>query len=258
METVAEKILIVDDDPEFRMELKDALQGYDVLEASSSQEALSIIRRPHELGIVILDVMMPGLTGIDALREIKKTDPGLAIIMLTGHSSKDVVIESLQAHADDFLEKPVDIAAMKRAIDKIWDRRRSRDGSGVLGLDDKIEKTKRFVERNCFKKVTLSDAAESVCLSPKYLSRIFKESAGVGFSSYRLKIKIDKSKELLSASAYNVNQISEKLGYENTESFCRQFRKLTGYAPSAYRKKMASQNGHAKASKSRRNKRKKS
>ncbi len=233
---MADKILIVDDDVELRQELKDLLSEYEVLEASEGRLALDMLKRANEIGVVILDVMMPGLSGLDILAEIKRIEPELTTIMLTGHGSKDVAIEALRSRADNFLEKPVDPQALKEIVDKSLEATKG-DPNLPLGTKEKIEKVLRFVERNCFKKTTLKEAARAVYLSPKYLSRIFKERTGMGFSQYRLKIKTERAKELLSKPGYNVGQISDKLGYENIESFIRQFKKITGYTPTEFRRK---------------------
>ena len=235
---MAEKILIVDDDGDLRGELKDFLEDYEVFEASNGQDALKLLKRANEIGVVILDVMMPVMGGLDCLEEIKKTDPDLGVIMLTGHSSKDVAIEALRGRADDYLEKPIKIDRLKSAIERLMEARRGEADVGTMDLKAKIEKVKGFIERNCFKKVNLKDASAVVYLSPKYLSRIFKEYAGMGFNDYRLSKKIEKAKELLLKSGANINQISEKLGYENTESFIRQFKKFTKYTPTAFRIKI--------------------
>ncbi len=235
-----EKILIVDDDADFREELRDYLEDYEIAEASSGVEALNLLKRANEIGAVILDVMMPGLTGTDVLGEIKKIDPSLGIVILTGHSSKDVAIEALKGHADDYVEKPVDIGKIKEIIARLLARRNGETDIDASDTKGKIHKVRQFIEKNCFKKTTLKDAAEAVCLSPKYLSRVFKENAGIGFNDYRLKVKIGAAKELLAKSGYNVNQVSDKLGYENTESFIRQFKKLTKYTPTEFRKKIKS------------------
>ncbi|MBF0511290.1 MAG: helix-turn-helix transcriptional regulator [Candidatus Omnitrophica bacterium] len=100
-----------------------------------------------------------------------------------------------------------------------------------------MEKVQKFIERNCFKKTTLKEAAEAVSLCPKYLSRVFKQHTGIGFNEYKLKIKMNESKELLRKSEYNINQISDKMGYENTESFIREFKKWTGKTPLKFRNK---------------------
>ncbi|MDD2752751.1 MAG: response regulator [Candidatus Omnitrophica bacterium] len=234
---MADKILIVDDDRELREELRDALDEYEAIEASNGQEALQLLRRANEIGVVIMDVMMPGPSGIEVLEEIRKTDPDLGIIMLTGHSSKDVAIEALKGHANDYIEKPADIRVLKETIEKLLASRRGEADAATLDLAGKVEKVKRFIERNRYKKTTLKEASQAVYLSPKYLSRIFKEHAKTGFNDYRLKIKIAEAKKFLEKSGYNVNQISDKLGYENTESFIRQFKKFTGKTPTEYRHK---------------------
>ncbi len=233
-----DKILVVDDDADLRNEICDFLDGYNTIQAASGDEAMKILKRANEIGLVILDVMMPGTSGLDALAEIKKTDPGIKIIILTGHSSKDVAIEALQSRADDFIEKSTDVGKIKESVERLMDISRGNGDLSSMSLKDKIEKVKKFVERNCYRKTGLKEAAESVCLSPKYLSRCFEQVAGIGFTEYKLKIKINKAKELLAKSGYNVNQVSEKLGYENAESFIRQFKKLTKSTPTEYRNKL--------------------
>lgn len=234
---MADKILIVDDDEDLRGELASFLDGYSVVQARNGEEALKILKRANEIGLVILDVMMPGINGLDVLAEIKKDNPSLKTVILTGHSSKDVAIEALKNRADDYIEKPLFADKIKEVVEKFLERG-AADALHPPDLKDKIEKVKRFVERNCYKKTSLEDAAGSVFLSPKYLSRVFKERVGTGFNEYKLKIKIAGSKELLSRTGLNINQISDKLGYENTESFIRQFKKFTKLTPTGFRKKI--------------------
>jgi len=231
------KILIVDDDPELRSELRDLLEGYDVIEAGNGEEAIKILRRANEIGLVILDVMMPGMSGIDVLGAIKKSDPDLNIIILTGCSSKDTAAEVLKGRADAYIEKPVNTGKITDAVERLLGKPSGQTTDiSVMGLEDKIEKVKRFIERNRYKKVTLKEAASAVCLSQKYLSKIFRNCSKTGFTDYKLKVKIDAAKELLKKSGYNVDQISYKLGYENTESFIRQFKKIMHKTPTEYRR----------------------
>lgn len=230
-----EKILIVDDDRELRQELKEALREYEVIEAADAAEAVKRLSRANEIGVVLLDVMMPRALGTDVLREIKKKDPEMGVIILTGHSSKEVAVEALKGRADDYVEKPADIRELKRVIENILDRRKEKMGVEINTLQGKIEKVKRFVQMNRYKKTTLNEAAEAVCLSPKYLSRVFKEQVKKGFNEFRLQIKIDEAKKLLRNTALNINQVADKLGYENTESFIRIFHKFTRISPAKFR-----------------------
>jgi two-component system response regulator YesN len=231
---VSYKILLVDDDKDFRSLFKECLEDYEILEAVSGQEALRMLKKAHDIDLVILDIVMPGLSGTDALREIKKTDPGLAVIIFTAYGSKDAAVEALRGHADDFIEKGADIAETKRIIDHVLEARKK--GVDTSDINGKIERAKRFVERNCYKKVCLKEVAESICLSPKYVSRVFKQHTGQGFSQYRLKIKVREATVLLKDTGYSISQIADKLGYKNVESFIRQFKKITGITPSSCRK----------------------
>lgn len=228
------KILLVDDSVTFREEFKDALEGYEVIEASSGREALDILKKPNEISLIVLDIKMPGRAGTDVLKDIKKIAPEVKVIILTGYGSKDTAIESLRGHADDYIEKTQDIEKTIDIINKILMEQIAYDGQpGDLRI--KMEKVKQFIERNCNKKVSLDDAARVVFLSPKYLSRAFKEVTGTGFNEYRISVKLEKSKELLLNTSHGVCQVAYKLGFENAESFMRLFKKNTGLTPSEFR-----------------------
>lgn len=230
-------ILLVDDDKDFRDEMRDCLEDYKIIEASNGEEALELLRKPNEIDLVILDVMMPGLSGTEVLKEIKGMAPDLGIIILTGYSSEGIAIESLKGHADDYIEKPVNINKIKESIEDLLEATKKKCSLDISSIKGKIERVKHFAERNYHKRVCLKDAAKAVYLSPKYLSRIFKQNTGIRFNEYKFRIKIKKAKELLKKTGYNINQISDKIGYKNTESFIKIFKKLTGCTPTEYREK---------------------
>ncbi|MDD5449770.1 MAG: response regulator [Candidatus Omnitrophica bacterium] len=231
-------ILLVDDDKDFRTEFKDAFfEDYEIKEASNGEEALLILKRPNEIDLVVLDVNMPGQRGTEVLKEMRAAAPDLRIVMLTGNSSEDVAIDSLKGHADDYLTKPLNVEEAKDVIKELLDTRKGEIDVTTADAATKMEKVKQFIERNCFKKISLEDAAQVVCLSPKYLSRLFNEVTKKSFSQFKIGVKIKKAKELLTSTGATVNQVAYKLGYENAESFIRQFKKLTGLTPTEYRQK---------------------
>lgn len=230
------RILLVDDDEALRTDFPLWYEEYDITPAASAEDALKLLGRPHEFDLVVMDVQMPGLDGLEALQRVKAAAPALPVIIMTGYSTKDAAIRAVKAHADNYLEKPFDLKAMRAAIEKELSRRRGEADPGEMDLGGKIEHVRWFLEGNCFKQVSLEDAAATVYLSPKYLSRAFRERTGLGFNEYRLKVKMAQAKKLLKTTGLTVKQISAKLGYANAESFIRQFQKVAGQAPSAYRK----------------------
>lgn len=230
-------LLLVDDDRDFREEIRECLDDYNIIEASNGEQAIGILKRPNEIDLVILDVMMPGLSGTKVLKKIKNMNPDLGIIILTGFSSKDIAIDALRGHADDYIEKPVDIIKIKKTIEKLLHSNTIEKNINISEIDEKIDRIKRFINKNYDKRVNLKNTASAICLSPKYLSRIFKEKTGMGFNQYRLAIKIEKAEKLLEETDFNINQIADRIGYNNTESFNRAFKRIMHCTPTEYRKK---------------------
>ena len=118
------RVLLVDDEEEFVSALSERLmlRGIEVESALNGEEALaSLVEKEFE--VVILDVMMPGLGGLEVLRQIKSTHPNTQVILLTGHGSTREGIEGMRLGAFDYLIKPVDIeemlAKMKEAASKV-------------------------------------------------------------------------------------------------------------------------------------------
>ena len=103
-------VLLVDDELEFLATLVKRLtkRGLNISTAKNGEDALKIIGG-KVIDVVVLDVRMPGMDGIQTLREIKKIDPLMEVIMLTGHASVEVAIEGMELGAFDYLMKPADI-----------------------------------------------------------------------------------------------------------------------------------------------------
>ena len=111
------KILIVDDENDFRETIIKRLRArkVDIEGADSGPKALEMLDA-QDFDVIILDVKMPGMDGIEALREIKLKKPLVEVIMLTGHASVESGIQGMQLGAFDYVMKPV---ALDDLIDKI-------------------------------------------------------------------------------------------------------------------------------------------
>jgi DNA-binding NtrC family response regulator len=118
------RVLLVDDEKDFLEVLIRRLKKrqVNVDGVSSGEEALQYLRvRP--IDVVVLDVKMPGMDGITALQEIKKLDPLIEVIMLTGHASLEVALEGMRSGAFDYLMKPAEIDEL---LYKIEDAQRAK------------------------------------------------------------------------------------------------------------------------------------
>ena len=122
---------------------------------------------------------------------IKKINPKQKVILLTGYSSKYVVVEALRSDADESIEKPFDVKKMKAVFERLLEEKRDIDEEGYGNRDIKVKQAQRFISRNCNKSVTLRDVSRELFLSPKYFSRMFKEKTGRGFTKYKIELKIE-------------------------------------------------------------------
>jgi DNA-binding NtrC family response regulator len=121
------KILLVDDEERFRTNLKKMLaaQGLNVTALASGPEALDeLARQPYD--VILLDVRMPGMDGLETLAAIKKDHPDSEVIILTGHASVDAAAEIIRLGAAEFLLKPCPIEEIVAKIETTYDRKLAR------------------------------------------------------------------------------------------------------------------------------------
>ena len=229
-------ILVIDDDLDFCKEFKECFSEYAICDAQNARGAMEILSKPHEIDLIFLDVSLPDMKGTELLNVIRQDYPSLSVIIMTGYGSKDVVVEALRAQATDYIEKPIDIGLVKSLIQKIVDSNGGEIDSANGSARDKIKRVKTYIERNVMKKVELEDVAKLVYITPKYLSRLFKDQTGVNFCDYKLSIKMKEAQKLLAKSNLSIEQIAYNLGYANVESFTRIFHQRTKKTPSQYRK----------------------
>ncbi|RJR42414.1 MAG: response regulator [Desulfobacteraceae bacterium] len=127
-----EKILLVDDEEDIRDILSISLSdlGYQVITAENGEQALNIFRKAKP-SILLTDIRMPGMDGIELLKKVKQEDPDTEVIMITGHGDMDLAIKSLKYEATDFVTKPINDEilqiALKRALERLTMRERLRD-----------------------------------------------------------------------------------------------------------------------------------
>ena len=116
------KLLLVDDENDVRdmLHLSLSAMGYDVMDAEDGNKAIKIFRDTHPQ-IVLTDIKMPSMDGIELLQKIKREAPNTEVIMITGHGDMDLAIKSLKYEATDFVAKPINIDALKIALKRSKD-----------------------------------------------------------------------------------------------------------------------------------------
>lgn len=118
------KLLIIDDEVEFASTLcqRLKLRGIDASDVHSGGEGLAVLAEKSP-EVVILDLKMPDMSGLDVLAEIKTYDPSIEVIMLTGHGSAGSGIEAMEKGALDYIMKPIDLKELLEKIESADEKR---------------------------------------------------------------------------------------------------------------------------------------
>ncbi|MFQ5975668.1 MAG: response regulator [Candidatus Hydrothermarchaeales archaeon] len=121
------KILIVEDDPQMRQGLSDMLseEGYKVLSVDSGREAIKKVK-DNGFDIVVTDIVMPGIDGMEVLKEVKRIEPQVHVIMITAFATIENAVDAMKNGASDYITKPFKIAEVEVAIKRVLEETKFR------------------------------------------------------------------------------------------------------------------------------------
>ena len=257
------RILIADDEVIERKVLIKKLKGMfegqlEIYEAENGREVLRI-HREKAIQIMLLDIEMPGVTGLEAAEQIQKEDRNCCIIFLTAFDEFNYARRAIKVHALDYLLKPCDElelafsveAAMKYTDDvnsghmsvypllehtdpaeQESPENRPEDGTERNGLRGKIL---AYIDRNYMKDLSVQNIAEDFCYSEAYFFKLFKQEFQQSFITNLTMYRIEHAKKQLAMPSVNIKDIGKSVGYPDSNYFAKVFRRVVGDSPSDYR-----------------------
>lgn len=174
-------ILVVDDDQEVREFLKDFLEGegYSVTLLSDPTAAVASLKE-NQYHLIILDLMMPELNGMDLLAQIRQTDDDVAIIILTGHPSLETATTSIELEVSAYIRKPFTPQEFRDAIERIA-KKKGLHLSREEELHSTIGRTIRDLRKQ--RSLTLKQMSRRTDLSVSLLSQIERAESSASVSS---------------------------------------------------------------------------
>lgn len=178
-------ILIVDDDQEICDYMRTLLEQ-DQFRVTTVHDPLIVenILRTQHFHIVILDIMMPAMDGIELLSRIRKFDSDIAAIIFTGYPNLETAVESMKLQADDYIKKPFSVDELRRALQRVIDKRNLRR-SPEQCLHQQLGQTIRSLRNK--HALTLNQLARRTGLSLSLLSQIERAQTSPSISSlYRI------------------------------------------------------------------------
>ncbi len=256
------QIMIVDDDPEISMYISNELGSYyHISSFSNGNEALHALLTNH-YDLVVSDVVMPGMDGIELLKRIKGNNDisETPVILLTSKTEVSDRIEGLKRGADAFIAKPFDIGELRVQIDNLVDSVRRLRGkfSGAQKQEDKVEniEMKNYNDElmDRIMKVINENIAnadfnvDKLCkeagISRTHLHRKLKEIIGIGASDFLRNLRLDQAARLIIEHQVNISEVAYHVGFTNRAHFSTVFKKRFGVTPKEYVEKKISDEKH--------------
>ena len=204
-------------------------------------EALEYIQKYGNIHIVLSDIKMPKMDGIELSEKIHKFFPDIITVILSGYNDFNYVKSCFKNHVFDYLLKPINpdewAITFKNAVE-VLDSSSSAD-IHKLGNSKKQITTAaiEYIDKHYAQPLTLSVIAENIHISPNYLSKILKEELNAGLPDLLNKTRVENAKKLLSNPRYRVNEIANMVGYNSQQYFTNIFKKYTGLTPYDFRNK---------------------
>lgn len=242
------RLLVADDEMIERAALCKTLQKLvgdrcELFLAANGREAIRI-HQEKKIQIAILDIEMPGINGIQAAEEIRKTDRDCCIIFLTAFDEFAYAKKAITVRALDYLLKPYQEKELLMVLEEAmrqWsgeDRQVLPETGGELLQEERgsvSEMIASYIRENYMYELSMQELARRMNYSEAYFCKLFKQSFGQNFISYLTDIRIEEAKRLLEQPTMNVKEVGRFVGYGDANYFAKVFKRSTGQSPTEYR-----------------------
>ncbi len=259
------EIIIADDEVIERTVLNKKLHRFfgdnaQIRQAGNGREVLALYEeKPAD--ILVLDIEMPGITGLDAAEQIREKNRDCSIIFLTAFDEFSYARKAISVRATDYLLKPCADNELVSAIEegmRVCDQRKHRaalDASNAMpglsageaiaqaalskaqdaGSREQQEKISSMISLNYMNDLSVSDMAEELGYSEAYFCKLFKQYFGQSFVSYLTEYRVREAIRLFANENASIRDISQAVGYADSNYFAKVFKRVTGQAPTEYR-----------------------
>jgi signal transduction histidine kinase/DNA-binding response OmpR family regulator len=251
IEDKQQRILVVEDNPDLRHFLRTELSRH--FKVDTAENGVSGIRLAHEThpDLIISDVMMPEMNGIELCRKIRGTTEisHIPIILLTARTGETHYLEGIESGADEYFSKPVSVPKLVARIENLL---KSRQKLHQLFADQVILEPKQIAVlpadqlflRNAIniaeenmqtEDFDVEAFAKQMAVSRATLNRKIKAITGTSPKAFIRSMRIKRASQLLASSDLPINEIFFQVGFYDASNFSRVFKKETGMTPSQYR-----------------------
>lgn len=236
------KILIVDDEKIVRRGiislLRQSVPDVQVAEASNGEAAIEIVKVFFP-SVVITDVKMPIVDGIELTKMVHAFDSNIKIIVLSSYDDYTYVRQCMKYGAVDYLLKPLDMHELLSILNLLNIPEDVTADASYVESNEWIDDAKNYIRRHYSDNISSSMVAAYVHLNPSYFSSLFNQKIGKSFSDFLNEIRMQHAKQLLLNPNIKIYEVGEKVGFSDSSSFNRAFKRAEGVSPSKFREQFS-------------------
>lgn len=236
--------------------------------AKNGMEAMTLLKNCH-YDLIITDIKMPQMDGLELASYVHNNIPDTNVIILTGHDEFNYARTAVRAGVSDYLLKPLQDMELHQILDKLASKKEqsthqridfqkhipasgthseSLYASAPVLVSKKslpensnilVQRAREYILSHFSEPLSLNDVADTLNVTPAYLSSIFKSAQGESYSKYLLRLRMERAALLLCThSAAKVYDIAVEVGYPSVKHFDTVFKKYYGITPNEYRNEM--------------------
>lgn len=203
--------------------------------------------RKYKPNIILMDVLIPEMDGLSAIKEIRNFLPNASIAVLSACCDFSYAQKAISLKVFEYLLKPVKPADFKKTFRKMLETASESDVSIEENSEEKIlesmeyrqyfiEESVKYIKEHFRDKLTLQMVAAKAFMNPKYFSHVFKKELGTAFSEYVINVRVQHACRLLETTNYPAYRISIECGFSDPSYFNRVFCAQMNMTPQNYRK----------------------
>ena len=248
-------MLVVDDSADMCRFVHDYFRGeYNVITASDGEQALKQLQDNDNIDLVVSDVTMPKMDGLELCRYVKTNLrwSHIPVILLTGRTSEEMEMEGLKLGADDYITKPFNVEMLRLRVKKLIEKKENRQKQfrekidvapseiTITSVDEEfIQKALRICEEHISDtEFSVEVLGQELSLSRTYLYKKLINITGKGPAEFIRTIRMKRAKQYLESGQMQIIEISAALGYNNPKRLTENFKTEYGISPSEYLKKI--------------------
>lgn len=251
-------IAIVDDEPWALVYMKQLFDradlGFQVIAATQSpEEAIRIIER-EKPDILVTDVRMPGINGIELIEHVRHLDIPCEVVILSGFAEFTYAQQAISLGTFEYCLKPLSRESAAGVLRKLRVRLEEKVSpcgpvEALEADDDNFANMLRYIEKHFDQRLYLKDLAQQFYLAPNYCCSLFVKYKNMTFSQFVTELRMQHAMLLLGRPGQSINKVAQKVGFDDYTYFNKVFKRYFQCTPSEYKKHLAGYAQDAEASK---------